>query len=61
MAALTAEHKKQVEQALLAIRDAEAEIKRAKNAGIDVTDDETRIVDAKQRLLAIKNAYWPGS
>jgi len=60
MATLTVEHKKQIDKALDAIKAAEAEVKRATNAGIDVSDQKTRLADAKSKLLAIRNAYWPG-
>lgn len=59
VAPLTAEHKQRIDEALRQIKDAEDLIKRAKLAGIDVSDSEAQLVDTKARLQALKAAFFP--
>jgi hypothetical protein len=60
VAPLTAEDKKSIDKALSMIADAEKEIARAKVAKIDVSAHEAEMARLKDRLLSIKQAYFPG-
>lgn len=59
VAPLTDEHKREIDSALAKIKIAEDQIKRAKLAGIDVSDSETRLGETKAKLQAIKTAFFP--
>ncbi len=56
---LTAEHKAVIDAQLEAIKQAETEIKRAKSAGIDVSEFEQQAKDLREQLTRIKQAYFP--
>jgi hypothetical protein len=58
---LNDEHLTQINSALNAIAVAETQVLLAKQAGIDVSAQENEIRDAKTRLRALKNTYFPGS
>jgi hypothetical protein len=58
---LNDEHLQQINAALAAIQVAETQTLLAKQAGLDVSAHEKDIADAKTRLRAIKNTYFPGS
>jgi len=60
VAPLTAEDKKNLDQALALIADAEKQLARAKIAKIDVASHEAELLRLKDRLLSIKQAYFPG-
>jgi hypothetical protein len=57
---LTDEHLNQINEGLTHVQIAESQIMLAKQAGIDVSSHEQQINAAKDRLLAIKRAYFPG-
>lgn len=38
----------------------EPELERAMNAGLNVAEHQKRLGDMKQRLSAIRNAFFPG-
>ncbi len=56
---LTAEHKRQIDEALGRIKDAEDIIRRSELAGIDVRDSKAQLADTKAKLQAIKGAFFP--
>ena len=49
-----------INRALERLQDAETLIQRAAQARIDVTAFQSRAREAKDRLLAIKQAFFPG-
>lgn len=57
---LTEADLQQIDQALGRSREAENLIARARQAGIDVGELETRNRDARERLRRIKGAFFPG-
>lgn len=58
---LNDDHLKQINAALQAITVAETQIILAKQAGVDVTAQEHQVAEAKVKLRALKNTYFPGS
>jgi hypothetical protein len=58
---LNQQHLDQINAALRAIEVAETQIILAKQAHIDVSQQEKQLVDAKDKLRALKNTYFPGS
>ncbi len=56
---LVAQDLDNINEALQAIQDARDTIKRAKIAGMDMADVETRIDDAEKRLTGIKQGFFP--
>lgn len=50
----------QIKAQIANLDKADAEIRRAKSAGIDVSSQEQESKTARQQLLQIKNAYFPG-
>lgn len=50
----------QINQALTEIEDAEGIIAQAKVAGIDLARQETEARETKEKLLRIKQAFFPG-
>lgn len=56
----TAEDKRKVDSALKAISEVKKDISKAKLAGIDVSDQEKRLVETESQLSAIKRVYFPG-
>lgn len=55
---LNEQDKARIEEALKNIETAKEEIKRAKAAGIDVTEEEQKLLDAEKRLKAIYKVYF---
>lgn len=56
---LTKSDKKSIDDALATIKGVESEIARAKQAGLDVSTQEARLKDLKDKLQKIKAAYFP--
>lgn len=56
---LNASDKKSIDQALLTIKEVEGQITKAKQAGLDVTPQETRLRELKDKLQKIKATYFP--
>ena len=54
---LTKAQIKNVNDALVAIKEAKAEIIKAKQAGIPIETQETALLEQESRLLAIKRVY----
>ena len=50
----------QINNALVEIEDAEGVIAQAKQAGIDLGPQEALARETKERLLRIKQAFFPG-
>ncbi len=50
----------QIDGALAEIKDAESIIAQAKQAGIDLTPQENQAREIKEKLLRIKQAFFPG-
>lgn len=50
----------QINGALVEIEDAEAIIAQAKQAGIDLSRQEAQARETKDKLLRIKQAFFPG-
>lgn len=50
----------QINQALTEIESAEGIIAQAKQAGIDLSTQEGQARDTKEKLLRIKQAFFPG-
>ena len=57
---LTAAHLAQINNALDAIKLGETQVQQAKRAGIDVSEQERTMSEAKEKLLKLKNVYFPG-
>ena len=57
---LTERDLEQINQALVEIESAEGVIAQAKQAGIDLSRQETEARDTKEKLLRIKQAFFPG-
>ena len=57
---LTDQDLNKINEALVEIESAEAIIAQAKRAGIDLTPQETLARETKEKLLRIKNAFFPG-
>ena len=57
---LTERDLEQIDGALKEIDDAEGIIAQAKSAGIDLTPQETMARETKEKLLRIKQAFFPG-
>lgn len=57
---LTERDLEQINQALVEIESAEGIIAQAKQAGIDLSRQETEARDTKEKLLRIKQAFFPG-
>ncbi len=55
---LNEQDKARIEEALKNIETAKEEIKRAKAAGIDVSEEEAKLLDAEKRLKAIYKVYF---
>lgn len=58
---LTQQHLDQINAAMQRISIAETQILLAKQAGIDVTRQEQELIDAKNKLRALKSTYFPGA
>ena len=56
---LTDADKRQIDDSLAQLKEAEAQIKRAKLAGIDVTAQEAQVSEMKLQLEKIRSAYFP--
>ena len=56
---LTFEHKAKIDEALTILKKLDEQIKRAKLAGLEVTEYETQRGELESRLRRIKQAYWP--
>ncbi len=56
---LTLEDKKSIDKALELTAQTEKDIARAELAGIDVAAQKATLAQSKQRLLAIRQAYFP--
>jgi len=54
----TKEQKAQINKALANISDVKKEIAKAKLASIDVSEQERRLLEAEQSLLALKRIYF---
>jgi len=61
VAPFTTEDKKQMDATLKSIEDIKKDIARAKLAGIDVSEQEQRILQAEEKLRALKQAYFPST
>jgi len=57
---LTAAHLEQIRNALDVITIAQQQVELAKRAGVDVSAQETQLKDAQDKLLRLKNVYFPG-
>lgn len=57
---LTERDLEQINQALVEIESAEGVIAQAKQAGIDLSRQETEARETKEKLLRIKQAFFPG-
>jgi hypothetical protein len=57
---LTADHLEQINNALSVIAVAENQVAMAKRAGINVDAQEAQLSDSKDKLLRVKNVYFPG-
>ena len=49
-----------INQELLRLQEAEQDIKQAQIAGIDIGDQMDRVRETRQKLLKLKQAYFPG-
>lgn len=58
---LTDSHLSQINNGLALINQAESQAILAKQAGIDVSAAEAIIAQAKDKLVRLKNVYFPGS
>lgn len=58
---LNDEDRATIDEALAVIEETEEDVNRAKLAGIDVADIEKRRSAAKNKLMAIKRAFFPNS
>lgn len=56
---LTQDHLRQIQDGLHFIGLAETQIELAQRAGLDVSDQKAKLVDAKAKLLQIKQVYFP--
>lgn len=56
---LTADHHQQIIQGLARIKLAEDQIALAKMAKIDVTQQEQRLQEAKDKLNLLRSVYFP--
>ena len=50
-----------INNSMQAIKDAEEQIKRAEQAGFDMTDRKAKLALQNQQLLDIKRAFFPRS
>lgn len=57
---LTASHLSQIRNALDMIDRTQKQVDLAQRAGIDVTVQQQQLADSKQKLLQLKNVYFPG-
>jgi len=57
---LTEDDLSQINAALVEIESAEGIIAQAKQAGIDLTPQEAQARETKEKLLRIKQAFFPG-
>ncbi len=58
---LTREHLEAIRNGLDALTVAEQQIALAKQAGLDVTAFEQQLRDNRDKLLRLKNTYFPGA
>ena len=56
---LSDQDKQNIDQALSSSESLKEHIKRAKTAGIDVTQVENRLSESIQKLRAIRGAFFP--
>ncbi len=56
---LTAEDKVKLDEAHRQLQEAQAQIARAKAAGIDVTDQEAEVKALLESVTRIRQAYFP--
>lgn len=56
---LTPEDKAKIEEHLRLLTEAEADVRRAEAAGIDVSEEKARLAETKSQLQKIKQAYFP--
>jgi hypothetical protein len=57
---LTDAHYAQIVNGLRTLDYAQQQIDMAKRAGIDVSAHQQTVTDSRNKLLAIKNTYFPG-
>jgi hypothetical protein len=53
------EHLAQIKNALAIIDATQSQINKAKQAGLDMTQQQASIDDSRQKLLAVKQVYFP--
>jgi hypothetical protein len=58
-APLTAEDKNRIEQSLKDLKDAEDMVRRAKAAGLDMSQEEAVLNDTRRQLLGLKQQFFP--
>lgn len=58
---LTNAHLDQIKKSLLVADAALAQADLAERAGIDVSAQKAQLLDSKQKLLQVKNVYFPNS
>jgi hypothetical protein len=61
MSPLTQDHLVQIQNALDVTQIAKNQIEMAKRAGLDVSRQEAQLREAEEKLLRIKNVYFPGA
>ena len=57
---LKKEDKAKINAALAAIAEVKKDILKAKSAGIDVSNQETRLLETEERLKRLKSVYFVG-
>lgn len=57
---LTESHYQQIVNNLDILDQAQRQVEKAKQAGINVADQQAQITETRAKLLQIKNVYFPG-
>ena len=57
---LTEQDKEEIDKALETVKEAQELIETSQRAGIDVAEFRARATDARDKLLRIKAAFFPG-
>lgn len=50
----------EINDALAKLQAAKGELNKAKKAGLDVSSQETALLDTEAKLKRVKDAYYPG-